>query len=195
MNINATSARTGAKSRALVVYESMFGNTESVARAIGEGLAEHVETTVLAAASAPSLPPALDLLVVGGPTHALTMSRPKTRQDAGARGARGADAAGIGVREWLAGRGPLPRDLAVATFDTKIRRPRLPGSAARALRRRLRRAGARSVVGTANFYVTGISGPMADGELERARRWGGQLATSAGLSAADREPAERAGRP
>ena len=185
MNTNETSVGPVARPHALVVYESMFGNTEAVARAIGEGLAEHVETTVVATAGAPSVPPALDLLVVGGPTHAFSMSRPKTRQDA----------AGIGVREWVAEGGPLRRDLMVAVFDTKIRRPRLPGSAARALRRRLRRAGARSVVGTANFFVTGTSGPLAEGELERARRWGGQLATSPGLSTADAHAAGGAVRP
>ena len=66
----------------------------------------------------------------------------------------------------------------------------LPGSAARALRRHLGRAGVRSVVATANFYVTGRSGPLADGELERARSWGRHLVRKANLVATDAESAE-----
>jgi len=195
MTINETSAGPRARRRALVMYESMFGNTEAIARYIGEGLAGHVDTTVLATVDAPPLPQDLELLVIGGPTHVLGMSRPKTRRDAGAKGARAADAAGIGVREWLAERSPLAPDLLVATFDTKIRRPRLPGSAARALRRHLRRAGVPSVVATANFYVTGMSGPPVGGELERARSWGCHLASKANLVATNTESAEGAGRP
>jgi hypothetical protein len=188
MNLNESSTRPTARPRALVVYESMFGNTEAVARAIGDGLAVDVDVVMSATNAAPAVPPDLALLVVGGPTHAFSMSRPNTRRDAGAKGGRAEDAAGIGVREWLIELGPLPRGVAVAAFDTKIRRPRLPGSAARAIRRRLRRAGAHRVISTANFYVTGTSGPLAEGELERARSWGTELATSLAAAAAGQPP-------
>ena len=58
--------------KALVVYESMFGNSEQVARAIGAGLAENMEVDVTAVATAPAtVPPDVSLVVIGGPTHAL----------------------------------------------------------------------------------------------------------------------------
>ena len=73
--------------QALVVYESMFGNTEQVAEAIGEGLRSKVEAEVVRVDRAPEvLPDSLDLLVVGGPTHAFSMSRPGTRESASAQG-------------------------------------------------------------------------------------------------------------
>lgn len=60
--------------RALVVYESMFGNTEEVARAIGEGIAASMHADVVEVGAAPDTVPAdVILLVVGGPTHAFSM--------------------------------------------------------------------------------------------------------------------------
>ena len=58
--------------RALVVFESMFGNTEKIAGAVARGLQqEGVDTGLVEVRSAPRhLPADLDLLVVGGPTHA-----------------------------------------------------------------------------------------------------------------------------
>ena len=62
--------------RALVVYESMFGNTERIARAIRDGLRQSVPTEIVPAYRAPTVVPAdVRLLVVGGPTHAFSMSR------------------------------------------------------------------------------------------------------------------------
>ncbi|MFI1465582.1 flavodoxin family protein [Nocardia carnea] len=76
--------------RARVVYESVFGNTEAAATAIARGLQEHAEVDVVDVADAtPDSHSPVDLLVVGGPTHAFGMSRRQTRQDAADRiGAR-----------------------------------------------------------------------------------------------------------
>ncbi len=160
----------------LVVFESMFGNTEAIARAIAAGLADHVTTRVVDVTRVPNVPDTLELLVVGGPTHAFGLSRPKTRQTARDDGGRMKAAAGVGLREWLAAMPTLRDGLPVATFDTKIDRPPMPGSAARATRRRLRRLGAKAIARPASFYVTSTPGPIVDGELERARTWGHDLA-------------------
>ena len=63
--------------RAVIVYESMYGNTHAVAEAIGRGLGPTFDTTVLpvGGATRPMVEGA-DLLVVGGPTHAHSMTRP-----------------------------------------------------------------------------------------------------------------------
>ena len=69
--------------KALVVYESMYGNTHTVAAAIAEGLSglADVEVVPVEGASTERLE-AADLIVVGGPTHAHSMSRPSTRKGA-----------------------------------------------------------------------------------------------------------------
>lgn len=61
--------------KALVVYESMFGNTEQVARAVATGLGRHLDVELVAVANAPDTVSDVDLVVVGGPTHAFSMTR------------------------------------------------------------------------------------------------------------------------
>jgi hypothetical protein len=164
--------------KALVIYESMFGNTEAVARAVAEGLSGRFEVTV---ADVRTAPPAqgTDLIVVGGPTHAFGMSRPATRQDAARQGAAG-DAT-TGVREWLSAAAQLA-GVPAAAFDTRVDKP-LVGSAARKAHRALHRLGCRMVVPAESFFVTGTPGPLADGEQQRARRWGEAVAASVGVTA------------
>jgi len=63
--------------RAAVVYESMFGNTRRVAEAVAEELSLHMETDLMEVGEAPGrLEAAVDLVVVGAPTHAFSLSRP-----------------------------------------------------------------------------------------------------------------------
>jgi hypothetical protein len=158
--------------QALVVYESMFGDTAQVAHAIAGGMADRAVVQVFAVDEAPApVPESVELVVVGGPTHAFGMSRPGTRSSAVRQGGSTAER---GVREWLAQVGPLRGTLAAA-FDTHAR-TRLPGSAAGAIERRLRRLGAHIVSPAHSFYVTGIQGPLDEGERDRATRWGAELA-------------------
>ncbi len=166
--------------RALVVYESMFGNTREIAAAIADGLRTTAEVDVVEVGAAPLRPPAdVDLLVVGGPTHAFGMSRPTTRQDAGKQaGEQPLVSRGIGIREWLEALDRPARTVRAAAFDTRVRPPRLPGSAARAADRRLRHAGLLIVSPPESFWVAGTPGPLRDGETDRARTWAAGLAGS-----------------
>lgn len=161
--------------KALVVYESMFGNTEEIARAIGAGLAEDMEVEVQAVGKAPrTVPPDVELLVVGGPTHAFSMSRESTRVEAVKQGA--ATSPDIGVREWLEALPHRSGTATVTTFDTRVEGARhLPGSAAKSAARRARRHGFTHVERGESFYVHGTEGPLMDGETERARDWGRQV--------------------
>ena len=69
--------------RALVVYESMYGDAQTIAAAIAEGLSSHLDVSMCEVGSAPSpVPTDIALLVVGGPTHAMTLSRSSTRRGA-----------------------------------------------------------------------------------------------------------------
>lgn len=163
--------------RALVVYESMFGNTRDVAEAVSEGLGPAVRAEVVEVGVAPPLDTVdTDLLVVGATTHAFGLSRPTTRADAAGTAAqqgRTTVSTGQGVREWL-GAGTTLRCL-TAAFDTHVTSPDLPGHACRRIDKRLRRMGGRPLAEPSTFGVGGTTGPLGEGELERARRWGAEL--------------------
>lgn len=166
--------------RALVVYESMFGNTERIARAVAEGIGEHMEVRVVSAAEAPApLEGLVDLVVVGGPTHAFSMTHPHTREEAVRQGATAQGANG-GIREWIGHLNSGPHSEAVATFDTRVAKVRhLPGSAARSAAKHLRKEGYRPVVRPESFWVEDVPGPLLEGEVERAHTWGRGLAIGA----------------
>jgi hypothetical protein len=164
---------------ALVVYESMFGNTQTIAVAVADGLSVRMTVDLVEVGAAPSAVSAdVDLLVVGGPTHAFGMTRPNTRQDAAKQAGRPVVSQGVGIREWIEGLAAGSVRVPVATFDSRVRRPRLPGSAAHRAAKRLRGLGARLVLPPESFWVNGTPGPILDGEEERARQWGLRLAAA-----------------
>ena len=166
--------------KTLIVYESMFGDTQQIADAVAAGLSANaagdVVDVVEVGAAPTSIGTDVDLLVVGGPTHAFSMSRPSSRQDASRQAAEHAVISqGRGIREWLETL-TLPTGLAAATFDTKVSKPHLPGSAGRAAEKRLRRKGCRIIGPAEDFFVAGTQGPLNHGEQVRARSWGADLA-------------------
>lgn len=169
--------------RALVVYESMFGNTEKVARAIGEGIGASMHADVVEVGAAPDTVPAdVTLLVVGGPTHAFSMSWPTTRRDAAQR-ATTVVSRDRGIREWLGGLPATTTGTEATTFDTRVT-TRITGSAARAASHRLYRLGYRLTAAFTSFRVADVAGPLVDGEVDRARDWGRAL----GAEVAARRP-------
>lgn len=165
----------------LVVYESMFGSTQALAVAVADALAERglgrvVEVGALAA-EGQGVPGDVDLLVVGAPVHAFGMSRESTRLDA-AKERSPLVSATIGVREWLEDLTLTP-GVRSAAFDTKVVTPRLPGSAAKAIDKRLRAGGAVRACEPKTFFVHGKAGGLAEGELDAARAWARTLPASA----------------
>jgi hypothetical protein len=165
--------------RALVVFESMFGNTQAIAQAVADGLRSTMDVDVVEVGTAPAIPPhEVELLVVGGPTHAFGLTRPSTRQDAARQAGHAVVSGGIGLREWLEALEP-PEGLLTVAFDTKVHRPHLPGSAAHGADRRLRRLGVRTIMRPESFWVTGTPGPLLDGEITRAQAWGERVAAAA----------------
>jgi hypothetical protein len=162
--------------RALVVFESMFGNTEAIAQAIGDGVGSLDEVTVQEVGCAPSVGDGLDLIIVGGPTHAFGLSRPSTRATARQQAPDGrVVSAGRGVREWLDQLPASVRQQGAAAFDTRVTPVRVPGSAARGIAKRLKARRFALVLPAQTFWVTATPGPLSDGELERARQWGANV--------------------
>ena len=159
---------------AVVVYESMFGDAEKIARAIAQGLSEHLDVEVLAAHAAPAaFGPELRLLVVGGPNHVTGMPRPSTRAGAVKDGAQVADTA-MGLHEWLDQAHSL-NSVSAAAFDTRMDHPKMLTKldhASRTEEKLLHKLGATLAAPAEHFLVVDAKGPLADGEEERARQWG-----------------------
>jgi hypothetical protein len=174
--------------RALVVYESMYGNTHVIASNIADGLHGTYEVTLVPVANATAdLIAEADLLVVGAPTHMHGLPTVSSRQHAREAAAKpessltlDPDADGTALRDWLSG---LAGGHALAAaFDTRLAGPpALTGRASRGISKLLTRHGYRLAVPPESFLVTKLN-TLVDGESSRARRWGEALATAAGLA-------------
>lgn len=141
----------------LVIFDSLFGNTEKIAKAIGGALPGDTDVTRAGQAD-PGALSQVDMLVIGSPTH----------------GGRPTEA----VKAFLA---RLPDGSAegrkVATFDTRIpgRFAKIFGYAADRMAADLTSKGAVMALPPEPFYVKGREGPLKDGELERAAEWAKKL--------------------
>lgn len=159
---------------AVVVYESFWGNTAAIARAVAEGLGPEARALSTSEASAEAMAGA-DLIVAGAPVLAFNLPTEKIRD--GLRGDAGKapappDLSQPLLRTWLdvlpGGQGGC------AAFETRVRGPF--GHATKSILERLERAGYRSVGEPGSFIVKGRYGPLRDGELDKAREWGEGLA-------------------
>lgn len=169
--------------RALVVYESMYGNTHLIADAIGRGMGEDNDVSVIPVEQAEqSLLAGADLVVVGGPTHGHSMSRESTRQAAVADAAKpdkdltlDPDAEGPGLRDWFDGLDKVD-GIAGAAFDTRFDMPAaLTGRASKGINKRLHRHGFTEVADPQSFFVE-KGNTLEEGEDLRAQAWGRKLA-------------------
>ena len=150
--------------KALVVYDSVFGNTEKVAGAIANTLGSHVNVEMLQANEAdPAQLSEFDILVVGSPT----------------RGFRPTEA----VTELLKRiRSQALKKTRVAAFDTRFEADEIDsrglrfliktgGYAAKRIAAQLQKAGGKAVAPPEGFYVEDTEGPLKAGELDRAAEW------------------------
>jgi hypothetical protein len=171
--------------RALVVYESMYGNTHAIADAIAEGIRATGEVRVVPVAdAAPQMVVWADLVIVGGPTHAHGMSTSGSRKSAVESAAKpdgwsevslDPAAEGLGIREWFESVGDAAGKPAAA-FDTRAKAPAiLTGRASSGIAKGLRSHGFRLLVDPESFLVD-THQRLIGGEMERATAWGANLA-------------------
>ena len=174
--------------RALIVYESLYGNTHIVANSIAAGLRDKAcdVTVVPVSRATPEMAIHTDLLVAGGPTHVHGMTSGSTRrmaveaaEKAGSGLSLEPDATGPGLRDWLHDLRPA-QAIPGAAFDTRLDgSPVLTGHASSSIAHRLRRHGYHLVVPAESFLVS-KQNALLEGEAERAKSWGEALAFAAG---------------
>ncbi len=160
--------------KAIVVYESHWGNTAAIARAIAEGLGPGVAALSTAEAVAEAVADA-DLIVAGAPLLGFSLpSDAMIRGLAKEHGPMPADLSHPSMRSWLEG---VPQGKGrAAAFETGISWS--PGSAGKAILSRLQKAGYEPAAKPQRFVVQNRYGPLRGGELERAKAWGAELAQS-----------------
>jgi len=148
--------------RTAVVYDSVYGNTEIVAKAIGETIPGEVQVLRVGQVDVGELA-AVDLLIIGSPTH----------------GALPTEA----VQALVDKIGPPPREGSrVATFDTRLTwgfLERWGGFAAPKMADTLEEKGWTLAGEPGGFFVKGLKkGPLKKGEVERASAWARGLVES-----------------
>lgn len=171
--------------RALVVYESMYGNTHAVAVDIAAGLrATHEVTLVPVTRVTRELVAAADLIVAGSPTHLHGMPTVASRRMAAETARKQGsglnldpDADGPGLRAWLEG---LNAENAFAvSFDTRFSGvPVMTGRASRGISRLLSSHGCRLLAPPESFLV-GKQNTLLKGETARACSWGALVGETA----------------
>jgi flavodoxin I len=139
--------------KTLVVYDSLYGNTEKIAKAIGGAIGGEVKVLSVAEAN-PAEIKSLDLFIVGSPTQG-----------------------GNATKAMQAFLDKIPgtsiKDMKVATFDTRYKSTlvKIFGFAAVRIANSLKSKGGNLIVPPEGFFVTGKEGPLKQGELERATVW------------------------
>ena len=154
--------------KVLIIYDSVFGNTEQVAQAMGNALGSQAEVNILRVGDVkPEHLTGLDVLIVGSPTRAFSPT-PETKKLLGSipqHGLKGIKVAAFDTR------------IALSDVDSRI----LPvfvkvfGYAAKPIADRLTKKGGDLIISPEGFFVKGSEGPLKDGELERATDWAKQI--------------------
>lgn len=168
--------------QALVVYESMFGNTHTVAERIALGLGD-ARLVAVGDATAEIVARA-ELVVVGGPTHVHGMVSNRTQDEARQQADKpdsalmlDPDAEGPTLRDWFDALA-LPPGCRAAAFDTRLHGPALlTGRASRGIAKRLERHGATLIAAPESFFVERDE-HLTAGEADRAQAWGVSLGRS-----------------
>ena len=141
--------------KALIVYDSQYGNTKLIAETIADVLRQHGSVAIkhVGLFQHDDLRD-IDVLVAGCPTQAWHATAP--------------------IREFLGTLQPhFAYRIQVACFDTRFNKPRwLTGSAAHNMAAMCKQQGFKQLVAPESFFIQGREGPLGGGELRRAAVWG-----------------------
>ena len=166
---------------AVVVYESLWGNTAAVARAVADGIGPQTRCLTTDEA-APDVIAEADLIVAGAPVLGFRLGGDQMRAAIArdeANAPKPPDLSHPSLRSWLE---QLPHGSGQsAAFETRIWWS--PRGATGDIETRLERAGYPPIAKAQKFVVADKYGPLREGELERAHQWGQELAAVANLAA------------
>jgi len=143
--------------KALVVYDSVYGNTEKIAESIGDAITGDTKVLRAGETSLSDLE-SIDLLIVGGPTQGGRPTPP--------------------VQEFMKQLiGATVKGMNVAAFDTRVSQKWVGifGYAAGKIARNLKKKGGNLTALPEGFFVEGTQGPLKEGEMERAAGWASAL--------------------
>ena len=159
--------------KVLVVYESLWGNTAAIARAIAEGIGPQAQVLATGEATREALAGA-DLIVAGAPLHAFGLPREGRRKSIVTAPGKAPepDFSNPTLHSWL--EALPPGQGRVAAFETRFKGS--PGGATGGILRRLERKGYHRIAKGQRFLIKGTYGPLREGEIERAQQWGAELA-------------------
>jgi hypothetical protein len=166
--------------KAIVVYESHWGNTAAIARAIAEGIGPEARAMSTAEATGEALA-GVELIVAGSPLLGFALPTEGMLKSIAANASRDPvppDLAHPSMRAWL--ESLPPGSGSAAAFETRIWWS--PGSAAKAILQRLEQRGYRPLAKGQRFIVKDKYGPLREGELEKAKAWGAELAKAMAAS-------------
>ena len=158
--------------KALIAYDSFFGNTEQVAQAIARGLGSPGEVELARVGSlAPQQLAGVQLLIVGSPTRGFRASEATV---AFLKGLPASSLKGIKVAAFDTRMGfeDMGWGTAIIRFMFFIK---VGGYAAGPIAAALQKAGGELALPPEGFFVKGSEGPLKDGELGRAEEWGRNL--------------------
>lgn len=157
--------------KALIIYDSMFGNTERVAQAMATALTDQSEVVARRVGDVnPAEFTDLDLLIVGSPTQGFqpTPAIKKLLESLPAQRLQGVKVAAFDTRIAIEEVGSLLLTMLVNFF----------GYAAKPIAKRLQKKAGALIAAPEGFIVNGKEGPLKEGELERAAQWARQLTTA-----------------
>ena len=146
--------------KALIVYDSVYGNTEKIAKAIGGAITGEVKVLRMGEVNSSELT-TLDLFIVGSPTQ----------------GGRPTPA----IQDFLNKVSESAiKGINVAAFDTRFstRFVGIFGYAAGKIADSLKKKGGTLILSPEGFFVKGKEGPLKEGELERAASWAKEIVKS-----------------
>jgi flavodoxin len=138
--------------KALVIYDSLYGNTEKIAQAIGGAMGAEAKVVSIKQVSAADIAP-YSYVIIGSPTQGGRMTHAmKTFLD------------------------NLPAEALkgkrFAAFDTRVKGwAKIFGWAAPRIEKAIREKGGNTTAQPQGFFVKNTKGPLVDGELERAATW------------------------
>lgn len=145
--------------KGMIIYDSVYGNTEQIAQAIGSALNSQMDIEIVRVSDVNTTQlTGLNLLIVGSPTHGGSPTE--------------------AIRDFLKRLSESTiQDLNVAAFDTRLstRLVKIFGYAAGKIANNLKKKGGILIASPEPFFVKGRKGPLKEGELERAARWGNDI--------------------